>query len=176
MELWISSTAQLKSGTVASTPLICSLKKEIRQDMFRLPAYSYNQDTTKMARLGPGPAQPHHCSHSCHHLLRRERARNYWWAKCILGWPVQGILGECTLPPWDEGVPRGRCQGGEKLAQLPCTSNELKQGVAVHTPLSQGDPYHKPDRKTSFIGSFCTSSRFYGSHNTHTLRRTEHFA
>lgn len=44
----------------------------------------------------------------------------------------------------------------------------------MHTPLSQGDPYHKPDHKTSFLGPFCTSSQFYCSHSTHTLRRTAH--
>lgn len=54
-------------------------------------------------------------------------------------------------------MPMGEYQEGEQLLQLPYTLNGLKPGVAVQTRLSQGDPYHKPDYKTSFIGSFCTS-------------------
>lgn len=78
LELWISSIVQLKSGTVTLTPLICSLQEEeIHQNMFRIPAYSYNQDTAKMPRAGPGPAQPHHYSHGCYHLLQGARALNY---------------------------------------------------------------------------------------------------
>lgn len=69
LELWVSPIAQLKSGAVTPTPLTGSLQQEeIHQDISRLPAYSYNQDTAKMPRVGPGPAQPHHYSHSCYHL------------------------------------------------------------------------------------------------------------
>ena len=177
MELWIGSTAQLTCGTVIPTPLICSLQKEeIHPDVFRIPAYTYNRDMAKIPGVGPGPTQPHHYSHSCHHLLQGARALNYWWIKYILGWPVLRHSGRTYTAPLGSGGAQGWVPGREQLAQLPCTSNGLKQGVAVHTPLSQGDPYHKPDHKTSFIGSFCTSSQFYCSHSIHTLQMTEHFA
>lgn len=39
-------------------------------------------------------------------------------------------------PPWDQGMPRGGYQEGERLAQLPCTSNgsETRRGCAHRSP------------------------------------------
>lgn len=137
LELWVSPIAQLKSGAVTPTPLTGSLQQEeIHQDISRLPAYSYNQDTAKMPRVGPGPAQPHHYSHSCYHLQQEARALNDCWEKCILGWLVLRHSGRMyEAPLGSEGaqgwVPGRRAAG---TAALYMEWSETRSGCA-HTAL-----------------------------------------